>query len=343
MENKSKKILLIGSKEAFTIEKMYFRAFKKLGFKVNLLHIYAIQNGLILGFIWKYFRFFYFFFIRKKIIKYISHNNKKYDLIIIFKGLYIDEDFIPIIKKKSNNSKIIDIFTDDPLKTNYFKDISNENILKTIPCFDHIFIYSKVILKKLKKKYPKSRFSYLPFGYDSLIHKSLKKKNNKIFKYDLSFIGTADDERYQIIKQLDEFKIILAGNGWNNYKLGKNIKYVEEVNFQKFSKLLKESMLSLNILRKQNNSSHNMKTFEIPSMGGLMITNRTTEQNHFFPENKASLMYGNIRELKLKIRKINNSYKKNNKIQKRSYAIVKKHSYVERAKYLLKKIYEQNY
>ena len=132
----------------------------------------------------------------------------------------------------------------------------------------------------------------------------------------------------------------MAGNGWNNYKLGKNITYVKEVNFKNFSKLLKKSKLSLNILRKQNENSHNMKTFEIPSMGGLMITNRSSEQNYFFPENKASLMYSNIDELKLKIRKINNSYKKFIKIRKKSYSIVKKHSYTERAKYLLNKIYE---
>ena len=170
-----------------------------------------------------------------------------------------------------------------------------------------------------------------------ITHNSLPANN---FISDISFIGTADDERYEIIKRLNEFKIILAGNGWNNYELGKNITYVREVNFKNFSKLLKTSKVSLNILRKQNKNSHNMKTFEIPSMGGLMITNRTFEQNFYFPENKASLMYGNIKELKLKIRKINNSYKKNNKIQKRSYAIVKKHSYIERVKYLLKKIYE---
>jgi spore maturation protein CgeB len=336
----NKKILILGSNEYFSIEKMYERAFKKLGFKVNLLHTYNIQKGLIFRFIWKYFRFIHFIFIRKKIIKNIVNSNKKYDLIIIFKGIYIDEDFFSVIKKKYNNSKIIDIFPDDPFQINYFKDISNVNILKTIPYFDHVFIYSKVILKKLKKKYPKNRFSYLPFGYDSVIQKNLKKKSNNIVKYDISFIGTADDERYKIIKRLNEFKIILAGNGWNNYELGKNITYVKEVNFKNFSKLLKTSKVSLNILRKQNKNSHNMKTFEIPSMGGLMITNRTFEQNFYFPENKASLMYGDIKELKLKIRKINNSYKKNNKIQKRSYAIVKKHSYIERVKYLLKKIYE---
>ena len=43
-----------------------------------------------------------------------------------------------------------------------------------------------------------------------------------------------------------------------------------------------------------------MKTFEIPSMGGLMITQRTAEQ-HQFPENRACLMYSNINELKQKL------------------------------------------
>jgi hypothetical protein len=37
------------------------------------------------------------------------------------------------------------------------------------------------------------------------------------------------------------------------------------------------------------------------------------EQNFFFPENKASLMYGNLKELKFKINKINNNFEKFNK------------------------------
>ena len=56
----NKKILILGSHESFSIERMYERAFKKLGFKVNLLHLYNIKNNLLYRFIWKYFRFIYF-------------------------------------------------------------------------------------------------------------------------------------------------------------------------------------------------------------------------------------------------------------------------------------------
>lgn len=338
MENK--KILILGSDESFSLEKMYQRAFSELRNKVNLFHIYNIRKNFISRFIWKYFRFISFFLIRKKIIEYLKNNNKKYDLIIVFKGIYINKQFLADIKKISNGVKIIDIFPDNPFDVDYFKDISNKNVLKSIPCFDHVFIYSKIILKKLKKKYPKNNFSYLPFGYDNVVHKKLKKISNYKPNFDLSFIGTADDERYKIIKELNEFKIILAGDGWNKYNLSNNITYIKKVNFKNFSKLLNISKISLNILRKQNEKSHNMKTFEIPSMGGLMITKRTSEQNFFFPENKASLMYKNIRELKFKINKLNTNLRKYHQIKKKSYILVKKHSYIERAKFLLKVIYD---
>ena len=82
----SKNILILGSKESFSIERMYERAFKSLGYRTKLLHVYEIRKGFIHRLIWKYFRFFYFFFIRIKIINYLKKNNK-YDLIILYKGL----------------------------------------------------------------------------------------------------------------------------------------------------------------------------------------------------------------------------------------------------------------
>ena len=44
-----------------------------------------------------------------------------------------------------------------------------------------------------------------------------------------------------------------------------------------------------------------MRTFEIPAMGGLMLTSRTAEQQEFFPENEACYMYADVAELKEKI------------------------------------------
>ena len=84
-----------------------------------------------------------------------------------------------------------------------------------------------------------------------------------------------------------------------------------------------------------------MKTFEIPAMNGLMLTKRSREQNYFFPENKACLMFGSTKELKKKIEFISKNKSKVKKIRSFGYIISKKNSYRIRAKYLLKKIFRK--
>ena len=103
--------------------------------------------------------------------------------------------------------------------------------------------------------------------------------------------------------------------------------------------MINSSEISLNILRKQNEHSHNMKTFEIPAMGGVLLTKRSYEQNQFFPENKASLMYNNISELKQKIYFAKKNPKKISKIKKNIKNFINKHSYHERSLFILKKFF----
>ena len=71
---------------------------------------------------------------------------------------------------------------------------------------------------------------------------------------------------------------------------------------------MNDSAISLNILRDQNQSSHNMKSFEIPANNGLMLTTRSREQSFFFKENVCCYMYSS-KELNEKIRFILNPCK----------------------------------
>jgi len=337
MKSKSKKILIIGSNEIFSLENMYLRAFKSLKYNVNFLHTYNIKKNFLEKLFWKYCKFFFFLFVRKKILNILISKRDYYDLIIIFKGLYLNKNFIIKVKKLQKKAKWVNIYPDDPFDMNILKDISNRNVIRTITYFDIFFIWSKKILNKLKNKYPSSKPCYLPFGYDNLYHKKYYKIKKKI--YDLSFIGTADKKRYDFLKKLRKFKIILAGNGWNKFELSKNITYVGNANAKKFSKLVNLSHVSLNILRDQNEKSHNMKTFEIPAMGGLLLTKRTYEQNSFFPENKSSLMYQNIFELKNKIFFAKSNNKKILKIKRNSNKNLKKQSYRDRALFIISKTF----
>lgn len=66
------------------------------------------------------------------------------------------------------------------------------------------------------------------------------------------------------------------------------------------AKIYGGSKVGLNLMRPQNSFSHNMKTFEIPAMGGFMLAPRTTEHSIFFEEGKQVAYYDDLEELREK-------------------------------------------
>lgn len=329
MKKNKKKILIIGSAESFSLEKMYFRAFESLGNQVKIYHAYNIQRSLFSRFAWKYFRFFYFIQYRADLIKFFQKNKIQFDLIIVFKGIFLNKKTILKCKNLSSSSKWVNIFPDDPYNINYFKDISNTTTLNSLSTYNFFFIWSKKLATKLKSKISKKKIHYLPFGYDEYNHKGLRASKKK---FDISFIGTADNSRYLLLKKLVNFKVLIAGDGWKRRSFSKNFVILSKVNAKKSAEIIRNSRISLNILRKQNMGSHNMKTFEIPAMNGLMLTSRSKEQNLFFPENKACFMFSNENELLKKIIFILSNYKIANRIKKAAKEKIRNNTYKDRAK-----------
>ncbi len=328
---KSKKILIIGSKEKFTLEKMYFRAYIKSKHTVKFLSVEEVYKSKIYNLVEKSFSYLIYNKTRKKIFFFLR-KNKNFDLIIFFKGLYLNKKFLLLLRDICPKSKIVNIYTDNPLDTNR-KNISNKSVIECIDQFDLFCVYSKKILKKIQLIKKKSKLLYLPFGFDKFTH--VKGKLDANFKDKINFIGSYDKKRLNFLKSLKNIDLYIAGDNWK-----KRIKNHNKSIFgSKLSSVITSSSASLNLLRDQNLTSHNMRTFEVPAMKGLLLTKRSREQNIFFPENKASLMFSNLNELKKKISFIRNNPKKVYEIRNRGYLLSKKHTYTSRSVYLLNKIF----
>jgi spore maturation protein CgeB len=95
---------------------------------------------------------------------------------------------------------------------------------------------------------------------------------------------------------------------------------------------------SLNIMRSQNIGAHNMRTFEIPAMGGLLLTTRSEEQEEYFPEGRACLMFEGNEELKERIEWIISNPEHAMKIRKNGRENVVHHTYQARALTVLNEI-----
>ena len=78
-----------------------------------------------------------------------------------------------------------------------------------------------------------------------------------------------------------------------------------------------------------------MRTFEIPAMGGLMLTNYSQEQDNFFKQNKECYMYKNKRSFEKKLIIFFQIQKKAYKIRKKGFFKSNHYSYETRLKNLL--------
>jgi spore maturation protein CgeB len=61
--------------------------------------------------------------------------------------------------------------------------------------------------------------------------------------------------------------------------------------------LYRSAVVSLNIVDDLNMPGHNMRSWEIPASGGVMLSTYTAEQAEFFPEGEAALYYRTPGEL----------------------------------------------
>ncbi len=333
--SKKSKILIVGSGDKFTLEYIYFKTFKYLNFEVNLLNLESSISNRVTAKMKMTFSNINHFFLQKKTLNYFKQNKKKYDLIIFFKSIFLDKDTLKKIKLMNKNTLIANIFTDDPFDV-LNPVISNKKFLRCIPQFDAFCIWSYRLKKKLESKF-KIKSIYLPFGYDSLNNRRyVSYGKNKI---QINFIGTYDSNRSEILKSIKIKKIIYGGN-WERFKINNFNDFIisKHIYGQKINKIMNESAISLNILREQNYTSHNMKTFEIPSNNGLMLTTRSKEQNIFFKENVSCYMYSSKKELNSKINYILANPKKAKIVRKNGFKQVKKHSYTNRVKKLVKEL-----
>lgn len=328
-----KNILLIGNSHPSSIEVMFYNGFKSLNKKVFLFDPGKnFREKFKFRFLSVVLNVFYFFLFYK--ILTIEIFKKKYDLIILFKGAYVDESFLNFLKKKFVKSFIININTDNPF---YDSNLQNRRIIRSIKFYDYYFTWSKSIQKKIifSKFLKPQKVKYLPFGYDDKYRKKeylLKRKINKVL-----FYGSWDMQREKILKELDNINIDIYGNAWDKaspgFKKKFNIFY-KDIFGSVLAKKVAQYKLCINLHRPQVENSHNMRFFEVTGYGGILLTPFTKEQNNFFNEGDV-FYYKNIPDLKKKLLTV-----KNNKfyfnIKKKVFKKSLENSYKSRCKYILK-------
>ncbi len=329
------KLLIVGSDKIFSIENFYFKYLNELGVDTKRFTAQAAfydyyYNGNITN---KVLFKLGLSNIHKKIniqFKQIV-NEFKPEIIWVFKGMEITPTSLKWVKQQG--IKLVNYNPDNPFVFTG-KGSGNANITNSIDLYDYHFTYNLEIQKELKEKH-KAQTGFLPFAYDmsqELFDECAKE--TEIIK--ACFLGNPDKIRAAFLQQLASTGILIDvfGNDWDKFVSHKNIIPHEPIYGDKQWKTLRKYRVQINLMRIHNENSHNMRTFEVPGIGGIQVAPFTNEHQLFFEEGKEIFLYKNLDECAFKINyllSLTPIQANELRVFARDAAINKKHSYKDRA------------
>lgn len=149
------------------------------------------------------------------------------------------------------------------------------------------------------------------------------------FMADISFIGSWDKDRERWLSHLAGRGLRIYGNAWNKSHSPELLKCIQntEVFVREYSLVCGLSKININLLREQNYTSCNMKTFEIPACGGFLLAMRSEEQEAILPEGVGAEYFSTPDEMLMKANYYLSHEEERKKIAKRGNELIREYTY----------------
>jgi spore maturation protein CgeB len=292
------KILLVGSDFEYAIERYYKKYLINSGCEIyhfdapdiifrnhskSLLNKILFKTGVYRGY--------------GKVNRQLLEIADKFqpDIIWIWKGLEI---YPATIKQLKEKFKIANFNPDHPFII-IANANGNKNIRDSVGLYDLHFCYHTGLKKMIEEKYHiPTRLLPFAFDYGDLIYQDPETitEINRI-----CFQANPDAFRVGKLEKLADagLEVDVYGIGWQKTRLKSNpkIRLYNIAPRSRFWLLNQEYRIQLNLFREYNNDSHNMRTFEIPAVGGIQLSPYSPEQESFFTEGKEIFFFRNDEEM----------------------------------------------
>lgn len=292
------RILIIGSEKIWACENYYIKHLREQGASVESFPahdlFYDYYYKLLLNKVFFRLGLSYIFQkINRNLMKFLA--KKKFDVIWIFKGMELFPETLKEMKK--SGAKLVNFNPDHPF-IHSFSGSGNKNVLGSIQEYDMHLCYNLSVKERLEQEF-KIPAAWLPFGFENV---GVKYPTEEEETKRACFVGNPDKKRVTILTELAEKGIPLSlyGNDWENWITiapHYDIKIYNAIYKEEFNKILYPYRLHLNIFREHNYNSHNMRSFEIPGLGGILLAPESKENNFFFKDKKEMIFYRDLSQM----------------------------------------------
>jgi len=288
------KILVVGSDKIYAIENFYTKYLRELGEEVLLFPAQAMfydhyGKSIVNKVLYRLGLSTIDRRINRELKKRIEES--KPDVIWAFKGMEIFPGTWAWAKQRG--IKLVNYNPDNPFVFSG-KGSGNKNVTDSIGLFDLHFTYNCSVKDRLEKDFD-MRVSYLPFGFD--VPAAVREKaGSQPEVLRLCFLGNPDEARAAFIRQMAEagVPVDVYGNDWNKFLNHDNIQIFNPVYGDELWLTLYRYRVQLNLMRLHNPDSHNMRTFEVPGVGGIMLAPLTKEHAMFFGADREAFFYTDV-------------------------------------------------
>ncbi|ULQ56263.1 glycosyltransferase [Flavihumibacter rivuli] len=284
------RILIVGSDNIWSIERIYARHLKELGVAVEIfpaqnLFLASYNKSLVNKLLYKAGLSRILHGVNQSLRQHIE--KKRPDAVWVFKGMEVFPSTIQWIH--SLRVPVVNYNPDNPFIFTG-SGSGNKNVTRSIRAFDLHFTYSLAIKSQLEKI--GCKVALLPFGFD-LADKDLEAAAAAPEILKLCFLGNPDKDRASFIRQLADggIQIDLFGNNWGAFISHPNIGIFDAVYAGDFWIKLRQYRVQLNLMRVHNLDSHNMRSFEVPGIGGIMLAPDTPEHRLFFKDGEEAFLF----------------------------------------------------
>jgi spore maturation protein CgeB len=265
-------------------------------------------------------------------------------LVLVVKGSYLHPETVRRIRTQEG-IPVVNYYSDnpycgipwDPRKTS----AQRRDLVDVLKEYSVVFIWGNHLVKQLRADGVTAK--YLPFGVDPELYRPFPRKSCEECGqlHGVVFVGQWNKKRQSHIRAVRHHQVGIWGPMWVHAVRkfnGKHTIHNQRVFGRACAAIYSSSVASLNVVDDLNMPGHNMRTFEIPASGGIMISTFTAEQAEFFPEGEAAWYYRDQFEIDEILDRILEDREEQERFRKTALNLASDHTYNRRAEDLLKNL-----